>query len=96
MPNLTFYFRDSQTDGLLLEGAHQWTPTMYIKLVQDVGVESTVAQHLSETYGDRAFAVTRLASRTGVRWPVLGRRLHPVIFKIETKEKNLKIKDLRN
>ena len=69
---------------------------MYIKLVQDVGVESTVAQHLSETYGDRAFTVTRLASRTGVRWPVLGRRLHPVIFKIETKEKNLKIKDLRN
>ena len=52
---------------------------MYIKLVQDVGVESTVAQHLSETYGDRAFTVTRLASRTGVRWPVLGRRLHPVI-----------------
>jgi len=75
--------RDSQTDGLLLEGAHQWTPTMYIKLVQDVGVESTVAQHLSETYGDRAFTVTRLASRTGVRWPVLGRRLHPEFPYIE-------------
>ena len=54
-----FSFRDSQTDGLLLEGAHQWTPIMYIKLVQDVGVDSIVAQHLSETYGDRAFAVTR-------------------------------------
>ena len=68
---------------------------MYIKLVQDVGVESTVAQHLSETYGDRAFTVTRLASRTGVRWPVLGRRLHPVflyLFKIYTFKKNKVIK----
>ena len=63
---------------------------MYIKLVQDVGVESTVAQHLSETYGDRAFTVTRLASRTGVRWPVLGVRLHPVILYL--KKKTLKIK----
>ena len=68
-----FIFRDSQTDGLLLEGAHQWTPTMYIKLVQDVGVDSCVAQHLAETYGDRAFTVCRLSTRTGVRWPVLGK-----------------------
>lgn len=56
---------------------------MYIKLVQDVGVESCVAQHLAETYGDRAFAVTRLATRTGARWPVLGKRLHPEFPYIE-------------
>jgi glycerol-3-phosphate dehydrogenase len=73
----------SQTDGLLLEGAHQWTPTMYIKLVQDIGVDSQVAQHLSETYGDRAFSVGRMASRTGQRWPVLGQRLHPEFPYIE-------------
>jgi len=55
--------KPSQTDGLLLEGAHGWTPTMYIKLVQDLGVDTEVAEHLSETYGDRAFEVgrTRLA-----------------------------------
>jgi glycerol-3-phosphate dehydrogenase len=35
----------SQTDGLLLEGAHQWTPTMYIKLVQDIGVDSQVKKN---------------------------------------------------
>ena len=28
---------NSQTDGLLLEGAHEWTPTTYIKIVQDQG-----------------------------------------------------------
>ena len=36
--------KPSQTDGLLLEGAHGWTPTMYIKLVQDLGVDTVVAE----------------------------------------------------
>lgn len=67
---------ESQTDGLLLEGAYGWTPNMFIRLVQDYGIESEVAQHLSNTYGDRAFSVAKLASMTGKRWPILGRRLH--------------------
>ena len=75
--------RPSQTDGLLLEGAHEWTPTMYIKLVQDVGVDTQVAKHLAETYGDRAFFVTRKSCRTGQRWPVMGKRLHPEFPYIE-------------
>uniref|UniRef100_A0A2P2I7R9 Glycerol-3-phosphate dehydrogenase n=1 Tax=Hirondellea gigas TaxID=1518452 RepID=A0A2P2I7R9_9CRUS len=66
----------SQTDGLLLEGAHRWTPTMYIRLVQDFGLESEVARHLAHTYGDRAFSVAKLANMTGQRWPIVGRRLH--------------------
>ena len=40
----------SMTDGLLLEGAHNWTPTMFIRLVQDLGVDTQVAQHLSGKY----------------------------------------------
>ncbi|XP_035230807.1 glycerol-3-phosphate dehydrogenase, mitochondrial-like isoform X2 [Stegodyphus dumicola] len=64
------------TDGLLLEGASGWTPNMYIRLVQDYGLESEVAQHLANTYGDRAFAVAKQASLTGKRWPIIGRRLH--------------------
>ncbi len=68
--------RPSATDGLLLEGAHNWTPTMFIRLVQDLGVDSEVAQHLAETYGDRAFSVGKHAVITGKRWPVVGRRLH--------------------
>ncbi|XP_054754281.2 glycerol-3-phosphate dehydrogenase, mitochondrial-like isoform X2 [Lytechinus pictus] len=66
---------NSLTDGLLLEGAHGWTPTMFIRLIQDFGLENEVAQHLSNTYGDKAVEVARMASLTGKRWPVVGRRL---------------------
>merc|ERR1712038_1940261 len=75
--------KGSQTDGLLLEGAHEWTPTTYIKVVQDQGVDTQVAIHLAETYGDRAFSVLKLASRTGLRFPVIGKRLHPEFPYIE-------------
>ncbi|KAI1293560.1 Glycerol-3-phosphate dehydrogenase, mitochondrial [Halotydeus destructor] len=68
--------RKCQTTGLLLEGTHSWTPTMFIRLVQDYGLEPEVANHLSNTYGDRAFAVAKLAELTGKRWPVVGTRLH--------------------
>ena len=78
---------NSKTDGLLLEGAHEWTPTTYIKIVQDQGVDTQVAIHLAETYGDRAFSVLKLASRTGQRWPVIGKRLHPEFPYIEGKAK---------
>lgn len=33
---------ECRTDGLLLEGAAGWTPNMYIRLVQDYGLESEV------------------------------------------------------
>lgn len=65
-----------QTKGLLLEGAEKFSPTMYISLVQNYGLEPDVAKHLAHTYGDRAFAVAKLAEITGKRWPVLGQRLH--------------------
>lgn len=64
------------TKGLLLDGAHGWSPTLFIRLVQDFGVESQVAKHLADTYGDKAFKVAKLCNLTGKRWPVLGRKLH--------------------
>jgi glycerol-3-phosphate dehydrogenase len=67
----------SVTETVLIEGAHGWTPTMYIRLVQDFGLECEVAQHLSMSYGDRAFAVAKLASLTGKRWPIIGKKIHP-------------------
>ncbi|KAF4518045.1 hypothetical protein B566_EDAN009278 [Ephemera danica] len=67
----------TQTDGLFLEGGRGWTPTMYIRLVQDFGLETEIALHLANTYGDRAFAVAKLAALTGQRWPIIGRKLHP-------------------
>ncbi|XP_011154652.1 glycerol-3-phosphate dehydrogenase, mitochondrial [Harpegnathos saltator] len=69
--------RPCQTDGFLLEGAQGWSPTMYIRLVQDFGLECEVAQHLSKSYGDRAFAVSKMASLTGKRWPIIGKKIHP-------------------
>ncbi|XP_018574439.1 glycerol-3-phosphate dehydrogenase, mitochondrial isoform X2 [Anoplophora glabripennis] len=74
---LTPKYNESQTDGLLLTGAHDWTPTMYIRLVQDFGLEYEVAQHLAKSYGDRAFAVAKMASLTGKRWPIIGKKIHP-------------------
>lgn len=50
---------------------------MYIRLVQDFGLECEVAQHLAKSYGDRAFAVAKLASITGKRWPIIGKKIHP-------------------
>jgi glycerol-3-phosphate dehydrogenase len=50
---------------------------MYIRLVQDFGLECEVAQHLAQSYGDRAYPVAKLAALTGKRWPIIGKRLHP-------------------
>lgn len=64
------------TKGLLLDGAYEWSPTLFIRLIQDFGLDHEVAKHLASTYGDRAFKVARLAQLTGKRWPVVGKRLH--------------------
>lgn len=64
-----------KTVGLMLEGARGWTPTLYIRLVQDYGLEVEVAQHLAATYGGRAFDVAKMAQVTGQRWPIVGKRL---------------------
>lgn len=64
------------TPGLMLEGGHEWNPLLHIHLVQDYGMEADVAQHLTNTYGDRAFVVARMCKMTGKRWPIIGQRLH--------------------
>ncbi|XP_077369292.1 glycerol-3-phosphate dehydrogenase, mitochondrial [Festucalex cinctus] len=64
-----------KTVGLMLEGAKGWTPTLYIRLVQDYGLEQEVAQHLASTYGGKAYDVARMALVTGQRWPIVGKRL---------------------
>jgi len=69
--------RGCVTDSLYIEGAQGWTPTMYIRLVQDLGLEVEVAKHLAISYGDRAFAVAKMAALTGKRWPIIGKKLHP-------------------
>jgi glycerol-3-phosphate dehydrogenase len=63
------------TEHLKLLGGHAWTPTMFIKLIQQFGLDTEVAKHLSMTYGDRAWTVASMASATGQSWPMHGVRL---------------------
>ena len=60
---------------------------MFIRLVKDLGVDTQVAQHLSATYGDRAFSVGEMAKLTGKRWPIVGRRIHVDMPYIHTEVK---------
>ncbi|XP_065052517.1 glycerol-3-phosphate dehydrogenase, mitochondrial-like [Rhopilema esculentum] len=66
---------DSKTTGLVLEGGEGWSPTYFIRLVQDFGLEPEVAKHLARSYGNKAPQVAKLAALTGNRWPVVGKRL---------------------
>ncbi|KAJ1846804.1 mitochondrial glycerol-3-phosphate dehydrogenase [Coemansia sp. RSA 2708] len=69
--------RDCQTEHVRLIGSHAWSDTMFIKLVQNFGVDLEVARHLAHNYGDRAWAVCALADRTA-QLQALGRRIHPL------------------
>lgn len=82
-PDLAAKARPCQTIGLKLEGGDLWTPTLYIQLVQDFGLESEVAMNLAESYGDRAFVVASMAQPTGKQWPKVGRRIHSELPYIE-------------
>ncbi|GAA6020494.1 hypothetical protein JCM11491_001374 [Sporobolomyces phaffii] len=66
------------TAKVQLVGSQGWNKMMFIKLIQQFGLESDVARHLSETYGDRAWGVCSMAPQTGLRFPVHGRRIDPV------------------
>ncbi|KAJ1965104.1 mitochondrial glycerol-3-phosphate dehydrogenase [Dipsacomyces acuminosporus] len=70
--------RDCQTESVRLIGSHAWSDNMFIKLVQNFGVDLEVAKHLSHNYGDRAWAVCALADRLGANFPTLGERIHPL------------------
>ncbi|CAI2165753.1 3089_t:CDS:2 [Funneliformis geosporum] len=71
------------TETAKLVGSHGYSKTMFIKLIQQFGLETETAQHLSNSYGDRAWAVAALSKPTGKRWPVFGQRLSPFYPYIE-------------
>lgn len=64
-----------KTTGLLLDGTHNWSPTLHIRLVQYYGLSTEVARHLAHAYGGRAFEVAKLAKVTGKKCPLVGKRL---------------------
>jgi len=64
-----------QTHQVRLAGAHGYSKTLFINLIQHYGLETDVAKHLAEAYGDRAWTVAALAAPTEQRWPVRGQRI---------------------
>jgi glycerol-3-phosphate dehydrogenase len=64
------------TEQIYLVGAAGYTPTLFIRLIQNLGFQQQVAQHLAKTYGDQAEVVATFAKPTGKRWPVLGGTLY--------------------
>lgn len=61
-----------------------WTIDTHTHL--QFGLETEVAKHLSENYGDRAWTVCELAAPTGLNWPIHGIRLsslYPCTFQFK-------------
>jgi glycerol-3-phosphate dehydrogenase len=66
-----------QTHRVRLVGAHGYSKTLFINLVQHFGIETDIAKHLAESYGDRAWQVCALSSPSPIpnRFPARGRRI---------------------
>ena len=67
-----------QTHGVRLIGAHGYSKTLFINLIQHFGIETDVAKHLTESYGDRAWTVASYCDPTEQRFPIRGKRLSPL------------------
>jgi len=67
-----------QTHQVKLVGAHGFSRTLFINLIQHFGVETDVAKHLTESYGDRAWTVAELSAPTNKRFPVRGNKISPL------------------
>lgn len=67
-----------KTHSVRLVGAHGFSKTLFINLIQHFGLETEIAKHLMEAYGDRAWTVAALSSPTNERFPVRGRRISPL------------------
>ncbi|ALC41661.1 CG2137 [Drosophila busckii] len=59
-----------------LDGAVGWSPNMFIRLVQDFGLDDDVAKHLTNTYGANAFKLAVGSNSSGGAYPIAGKRLH--------------------
>ncbi|KAJ9149987.1 Glycerol-3-phosphate dehydrogenase [Pleurostoma richardsiae] len=64
-----------QTHKVRLVGAHGYSRTLFIHIIQHFGVETEVAKHLTESYGDRAWTVAELCKATDKRFPARGERI---------------------
>ncbi|KAJ9642360.1 mitochondrial glycerol-3-phosphate dehydrogenase [Coniosporium tulheliwenetii] len=64
-----------QTHKVRLVGAHGFSKTLFINLIQHYGLETEVAKYLTTAYGDRAWTVAALSDPTEKRFPIRGKRI---------------------
>ncbi|KAI1260856.1 FAD dependent oxidoreductase-domain-containing protein [Xylariaceae sp. FL1019] len=64
-----------QTHNVRLIGAHGFSKTLFINIIQHFGIETEVAKHLTESYGDRAWTVAAMCKTTDLRFPARGERI---------------------
>ncbi|KAF2722422.1 DAO-domain-containing protein [Polychaeton citri CBS 116435] len=64
-----------KTHEVRLVGAHGFSKTLFINVIQHYGIETEVAKHLCTAYGDRAWTVAALCEPTEQRYPVRGKRI---------------------
>lgn len=65
------------TEEVLLIGSKGYSSTMFIRLVQEFGMDTEVAQHLARSYGNRAWEVASIDDATSTSWPKYGKRISP-------------------
>ncbi|KIX96459.1 uncharacterized protein Z520_07725 [Fonsecaea multimorphosa CBS 102226] len=76
-PSVSLLNGTCQTHHIRLIGAHGYSTTLFINLIQHFGLDPDVAKHLASDYGDRAWDVAALASPTDntEHYPLRGQRL---------------------
>ncbi|KAH0586919.1 hypothetical protein H2248_005754 [Termitomyces sp. 'cryptogamus'] len=64
------------TETLQLIGSAGWETGLYLRLAERYGIETDVARHLADNYGDRAWTICALAESMGIPtpWPRLSPR----------------------
>ncbi|KAI7863118.1 FAD dependent oxidoreductase-domain-containing protein [Spinellus fusiger] len=66
------------TETVMLLGSKEYTKTMFIRLVQEFGMDTEVASHLANSYGDRSWNIGhKIEDPTSMSWPVYGKRISP-------------------
>ena len=66
-----------QTEHTMLIGSEGYSNTMFIRLVQEFGMDTEVAQHLARSYGNRSWQVASIDDPTDSSWPKYGKRISP-------------------
>lgn len=65
------------TETTMLLGSEGYSNTMFIRLIQEFGMDTEVAMHLANSYGDRAWIVSSIDDPTNMSWPTYGKRISP-------------------